>query len=500
MKKIDMIKAIVITLIIGCLIIYIGISPKDKNEPLTSYMVYLNGSKIGAISNKADLLNKINAEQESIKTKYRVENVYPPNGLEIVKQLSYNDEFTNMEEIYDRINEFSIKGYIVTIKGEDNNKADRQLYILNKDDFNQSMQEFITIFVNEEKYKNFVNETQIPIADTGEFIENLYIKEKISIKEGYIGTDKTILTNKKDISRYLLYGTTEDSKKYTVKSGDTIESIAYNHQLSVDELLIANSDLNGADSLLSNRGDQVLNVSQISPIINVIVESELIEKKTASYQTVVKYDRLLPVGKNYVEQKGEDGVARVQFKVQYINGEVVEAVKIKATELSPAINKIIVRGGYQPISPDVNDPSGWARPTVNYCYISSSYGYRTLSYDGDGFHSAIDISGCGGKDSPIYAANDGVVTLAVSGGRKGGTANEIRIDHQNGFVTKYLHLNRVLVKVGDRVTKGQLIAGMGNTGNVSGGSGPNAGVHLHFEIYFNGQHQNPLKISPSFRY
>lgn len=494
MKKGDLIKAIFITLVISCFVIYIGILPKKQDKPATSYMVYLDGEKIGVINNKQDLLNKINSEQESIKTKYHVENVYPPTGLEIVKQVTYDNTFSNVNEIYDYINEFSIKGYIVTIKSEEEAQSDQYLYILNKEDFDKSMQEFITIFIDKEQYKQFVNETQPAIGDTGEYIENLYIEEKISIKEGYIGTDKTILTNKKDISRYLLYGTTEDSKKYTVKSGDTIESIAYDHQLSVEELLIANPDLNGEDSLLSNRGDQVLKVSPVRPVMNVVVESELVEKKTAAFETIVKYDKLLPVGRNYVEQKGEDGIARVQFKVRYINGEVIEAIKIKATELSPSINKVIVRGGYQPIAPDINDPSGWARPTVNYCYISSKYGYRYTRYGT--FHEAIDITGCGGMDSPIFAANDGIVIETVTGGRRGGVGNEVRIDHQNGFVTKYLHLNRVSVKVGERVSKGQLIGGMGNTGNVIGKSG----IHLHFAVYFNGQSQNPLNISSAFRY
>ncbi len=492
MKK-NMIK-ILITLLMCSFIIYIGIQPKGETNPNSAYAVYLNGEKIGLIENKQALLNKINSEQEAIKKKYRAENVYPPVGLEIVKQVTYNGNFSDINEIYNNINEFSIKGYIVTISSKEKNIPNKYLYVLNKEDFNESMQEFIAIFVDKDKYKQFVEDNQTPISDTGEIIENLYIDQNITIKEGLIDTNKQILSSKKEINRYLLYSTLEDSKKYTVKPGDTLESIADNHQLSIEELLIANPDLNGKDSLLSDRGDQVINVSLISPLVDLIVDTELIEKKTASYDTIVKYDKLLPVGRSYVQRQGEDGVARVQFKVQYVNGETLEAKKIKSTELSPPIDKIIVRGGYQPITPDTNDPSDWVRPTVNYCQITSRFGSRWGS-----FHEAIDISGCGGKDSPIYAAKEGIVISTVTGKRKGDVqGNSIKIDHQNGFVTYYLHLNRVLVNVGDTVKKGQLIGGMGNTGQVRSKSGD--GTHLHFGVYYNGRSVNPLNISPAFRY
>ncbi|MEG0912306.1 MAG: M23 family metallopeptidase, partial [Oscillospiraceae bacterium] len=82
----------------------------------------------------------------------------------------------------------------------------------------------------------------------------------------------------------------------------------------------------------------------------------------------------------------------------------------------------------------------------------------------------VDIAGAYG--TPIYAADNGVVTLATSIPWDYGTY--VIIDHQNGLQTVYGHNSKNLVEVGDVVSRGQLIALMGSTGRSTGN-------HLHFE-------------------
>ena len=108
--------------------------------------------------------------------------------------------------------------------------------------------------------------------------------------------------------------------------------------------------------------------------------------------------------------------------------------------------------------------------------ITSRYGQRSM-----GNHKGVDIVGPTG--SPIYASDDGVVTYADF--ENGGYGNIVKIDHQNGYETYYAHCSEILVKKGDVVKKGDLIAKVGNTGR-------STGSHLHFEIRKNGETQNPL--------
>ena len=121
-------------------------------------------------------------------------------------------------------------------------------------------------------------------------------------------------------------------------------------------------------------------------------------------------------------------------------------------------------------------------PELNY--ISSDYGPRVL-YGKPNTHRGIDIIRAGyniyGKN--IYAANSGTVTLAVWGHKSYG--NYVLIDHGGGYATLYAHCSSLLVSKGDKVTRGQVIAKIGSTGNSTGN-------HLHFEVRINGSTVDPL--------
>jgi len=96
-------------------------------------------------------------------------------------------------------------------------------------------------------------------------------------------------------------------------------------------------------------------------------------------------------------------------------------------------------------------------------------------------HEGIDVTAPMG--APIEAPAGGVVT---SVGWETGYGNTIEIDHGFGITTRYAHTSRVLVHVGQRVTRGQNIALVGNTGLATG-------PHLHYEVHINGRPVDPLK-------
>lgn len=95
-------------------------------------------------------------------------------------------------------------------------------------------------------------------------------------------------------------------------------------------------------------------------------------------------------------------------------------------------------------------------------------------------HEGIDISG--GSGTPIATAASGTVILA---GWQGGYGQLVVVDHGGGISTAYAHLSSIGVSVGQSVSQGTSVGGMGTTGN-------STGVHLHFEVRVNGGAVNPL--------
>lgn len=125
-------------------------------------------------------------------------------------------------------------------------------------------------------------------------------------------------------------------------------------------------------------------------------------------------------------------------------------------------------------------PSG--RPIAS-SYITSGFGSRSDPMRGGRqYHKGIDFEADVGD--PVLSVANGVVSFA---GRRSGYGNVIEIDHGNGYVTRYAHNSRLLLKVGDLVRSGQQIARAGSTGR-------STGAHVHFEVWENGRVVNPRKF------
>ena len=122
-------------------------------------------------------------------------------------------------------------------------------------------------------------------------------------------------------------------------------------------------------------------------------------------------------------------------------------------------------------------------PAANY-YISSSFGLRKDPVNNrHAYHKGVDLAGW--HKTEIFAPADGTVLRA---GRNGGYGNFIELQHKNGFVTRFGHLNKIKVKKGQTVNKNDVIGLMGSTGR-------STGTHLHYEVLLNDKHVNPVKIT-----
>lgn len=113
--------------------------------------------------------------------------------------------------------------------------------------------------------------------------------------------------------------------------------------------------------------------------------------------------------------------------------------------------------------------------------LTSGFGYRSDPFNGRrAFHRGVDIVAPAGKE--VFATGDGIVTRA---GRAQSLGNAVFISHGFGFSTRYGHMSRLLVKVGQKVTRGEVIGLVGSTGRATG-------THVHYEVHVDGRAANPL--------
>lgn len=463
-----------ISILVAVLIMsFVNFVNKYQLSPKEVYKVYLDGKVIGNIKDKQELEEYINDEQKDLKEEYKVDKVYIPSGVDIQKCTTYEKEVLTAKQVHNLIKEekpFTIKGYKITIKPNTEGEEPIIINVLDKNMFDKALRSVVEAFVSADQVKNYENDTQPEIKDVGSLIEDIYIDQDITIKEGYISTDEQIFTDEKLLTKYLLFGDLKEDQYYTVQEGDTIDSIAYDHKLATEEFLIVNPEFTSANNLLSV-GQQV-KVGLIAPIVDVVVESHTVLDQESQYKTVTEYDSTMLAGTQKVEVEGQNGVNRLTTKIKTVNGETNNVVIVSSETITPAVDKVVKIGTKSIGGGTVVIASGdWVWPTISQYYISSYFGYRWGKV-----HEALDIAGSG-EGSPIYAAGAGNVVTAKRNASSLG--NYVVINHNNGYYTIYAHMASLLVTQGQAVQKGQQIGTMGHTGFATG-------THLHFGLYKNG--------------
>ena len=457
--------------------------------PTEGYKVYLKGEVIGLIKSDKELYDYINKMQDELMKKYKVDNVYVPNDIRVEKDVTYENNISTVEKIYNIINEkspFTIKGYKVLIdktnainydEGSEE-KTITYVNILDKEIFKNAEKKVILSFVSEQDFDDYENDIKKTIIDTGEVIENLYVDAKISFLDAYLPVNEKIYTTEDELTEYLLFGDNKNMSTYEVKGGDTLESVAEANKMNVNEVLIANANLRGSTALLYE--GQKIKVGVLNPVFKTVKEIHKVEDQEIAYKTEYEYDNTKYMGYQSTTQQGSNGINRVTQKIKVVNGEIINALISNQEEIRPVVNEVIVKGGKQAI---IVSAGNWGWPTNIPYIISSNYGWRWGR-----LHSGVDICGTG-YGSPIYAAKDGTVTEINYTGSLG---NYVEIAHENGYYSRYLHMVSLstYVHVGEHVKMGQTIGDMGCSGTCYG-------THLHFEIwqgkpYGGGQSYNPL--------
>lgn len=304
--------------------------------------------------------------------------------------------------------------------------------------------------------------------------------ENIDYVQGLYSDDESIIW---DASRLesALRGEAEKQYLYTVQGNETIDEICSKYGVSYEKVVQDNPD---ADLNNLKKGDMVI-VRISTKYISFKKTVTTSSVREVEFETVQRRDATKFSGYRVVHQEGVNGTERVIKTVTYIDGELddtqysYEIIKEPVDEIVTVGTKTTVNGVYVGYATKM----GFLWPAPSCHYVSSPYGWRS-----SGWHNGIDLcrSGGGAYGTPVIASKGGIVERVQRSNSSYGYM--VLIDHEDGYMTRYAHMvaGSILVSVGQRVEAGQTIGKVGSTGN-------STGPHLHFEVIWQGETQNPAK-------
>lgn len=276
-----------------------------------------------------------------------------------------------------------------------------------------------------------------------------------------------------EYAREKIYAVENEAVEITIKRGDNFWNLARTYNMTVADLEILNPDV---DPHRIYPGDKLV-ISPFNPVLDVLIELENTVVETIPFAIQYQKNNNMFTHEKQIIRPGTEGEKEVVYHITLRNGYQDTLEAINETVLKEPTNAIVRVGTRTTVARGGRVNFG----VVQGKRISSGYGWRIHPITGQRrFHDGLDIAANHGN--PVYAYTDGRV---VEAGWNGGYGNCVLIDHGNGLKTRYAHLSRIDVRVGQKVKVGQRIGAVGSTGN-------STGPHLHFEVIKNGKTQNPL--------
>lgn len=297
---------------------------------------------------------------------------------------------------------------------------------------------------------------------------NMDFSEDVEIVEAYLPTNQ--LTDLQTAIDEVIKEQ-ETPSEYEVVAGDTLSEISIKVNIPMEKIVEMNSDklenensaIRVGDNLIITVPQPELSVERVEQnYIEEIYDAEVIYVDNNNWYTT----------QTKVLQQPSAGFRKIVANVSYLNDREVSRDILKEEVVMEAVPKIVERG--TKIPPTYIKPLSGGRQ-------SSGFGRRKAPTKGaSSYHKGIDWATPTG--TAVFASCGGTVAKAGWGS---GYGYVVYINHEDGRQTRYAHLSKVLVKVGQTVKQGERIALSGNTGVSSG-------PHVHFEILINGTQVNPL--------
>lgn len=316
--------------------------------------------------------------------------------------------------------------------------------------------------------KNLGEPVEMDFDDFDYGVKNMDIVEDVEVIGAYLPTSQ--LNSLEEAIEHLVMEQ-EVPMIYTIVSGDTLSEIALKVNVPMDRIVEMNSDLLDSTSSTIHVGDK---------LVVTVPEPELsVTRRETKY-----YDEIYDAETEYIEndnwftndmvvrQQPSAGFRKITVEEVFVNDKVVEREILKEEVVKEAVALVVERG--------TKVPPTYIKP-LSGGKLTSGFGPRSAPTKGAStYHKGID-----------WATPTGTSVVASCGGTvaKAGWANGygyvVYVNHADGRQTRYGHLSKVLVKVGQTVKQGEKIA-------LSGSTGISSGPHVHFEMLINNTQVNPL--------
>ncbi len=299
-------------------------------------------------------------------------------------------------------------------------------------------------------------------------IQAMDFEQKVEVVEAYL--PETLLTPVEEATNRVIMEQ-ETASIYEVVSGDTLSEIAIKVNIPMDKIIEMNDSLEDERTTLQIGQELVITVPE--PELSVTrVEQNYYEEIYDAEVIIIDVDDWYTTQTEVLQQPSA-GFRKVVANVSFVNDKEISREILKEEVVMEAVPKIMKRG--------TKIPPTYVKP-ISGGRLTSNFGKRNAPKKGAStYHKGVDWATPTG--TPVYASCGGTVAKAGWGS---GYGYVVYINHADGRQTRYGHLSKVLVSVGQSVKQGDRIALSGNTG-------VSTGPHLHFEILINGSQVNPLK-------
>ena len=415
-------------------------------RPETLWAVSLNGQVVGWVQDREALEDALRELQQEKEADYG-EGVELTGNLEFAQVTERDLEAEEAAQLASRLEKlmtYTVPAALITVNGSP-----------------------VVALAGEEEAQQVLAAVQEEYcsSEEGAVLEEVIIKERVAVVPERVEIDQ--LREPEEALRLLLRGT-DEVITHRVAKGESLWSIAVDHDLTVEDLKKANPDLKS--ELLQI--DQELNLVVPKPYLTVVTKETITHTQEIPYETRTIKDSSLWAWERQIREEGKPGTKEVTWTIVRENGQEVERTLVAEKELEEPVTQVVAIGTKMAVAQGTGRLS-WPMRRGS---LTSRYGLRRGRV-----HSGVDIAAPTG--TPIYAADSGVVTMAQW---YSGYGKTVVIDHGNGVSTLYGHCSEILVRVGSKVEKGQLIARVGSTGR-------STGSHLHFEVRERGRACDPLR-------